>query len=211
MGFMDVLSGAAGGFTSGSPWGALAGGVLGMFADSSGAGQMDPAAARRMVDPYADYRAPAAAKLDALMANPNSVTNLPGYKFLQAQGQQGVERAMSARGLSVSGNEMLALQEQDQGLANKMYNSEFDKLATLSGASASPGAGGAAGIAQNQQNRADLFNTAGMIGKGAESGISALSNLFSNNNQSSANITDAPSIGPQAYSYNSIPSWVPKQ
>lgn len=183
---MDVLSGAAGGFTSGGPWGALAGGVLGMFADSSGAGQMDPAAARRMVDPYADYRAPAAAKLDALMSNPNSVTNLPGYKFLAEQGTQGVERAMSARGLSLSGNELLALQEQDQGLANKMYNSEFDKLAMLSGASASPGVGGSAAIAQNQQNRADLFSTIGAVGKATQGGISALSGLFSNSSGAGA-------------------------
>lgn len=177
---MDVLSGAVGGGTSGGPWGALAGGVLGMFADSSGAGQMDPTQARRMVDPYADYRAPAAAKLDALMSNPNSVTNLPGYKFLAEQGTQGVERAMSARGLSVSGNEMLALQEQNQGLASKMYDSEFNKLSMLSGASSSPGAGGAAGITQNQNNRDDLFSTIGALGKGMGSGISALSDLFSN-------------------------------
>jgi len=208
MGFMDVLSGAASGFVSGGPWGALAGGVLGMFAGDSGAGQMSPEQARRMADPYADYRAGAAAKLDALMANPNSVTNLPGYQFLAQQGTQGVERAMSARGYSMSGNEMLALQQQNQGLANQMYNSEFDKLAMLSGANSSPSAGGTAGIQQNQQNRADLFNTIGMSGKAMGQGISALSDLFSNNSGgggTGSSVMATPSISPQPYSYNSIP------
>ena len=85
----------------------------------------------------------------------------------------------------MSGNELLALKQQDQGLANQMYDSEFKKLAMLSGADQSPALGGAAQIAQNQQNRADLFNTIGMGGKAVGQGVSALSNLFSNWSNSS--------------------------
>lgn len=162
----SIVSGAGAGMTAAGPWGALAGGLLGAF--GGGGKSMSPEEAARAADPYYDYRRPAAAKLDALMNNPNSVTNMPGFKFLQQQGQQGVERAMSARGGSVSGNEMLALQEQDQGLANKFYQQEFNNLAMLSGASQGPAAGGQAAIQQSQYNN-----------KVTGQGIGALSELFS--------------------------------
>lgn len=157
------IGGAASGFASGGPWGAAIGGIAGLFGGS------DPSQSQAAVDPYAPYRAQAATQLNDLMADPNSVTNLPGFKFLQEQGQQGVERAMSARGLTLSGNETLALQKQDQGLVNEVYNQQFDKLATLSGAKQSPADGGQAYNTAMTQQRDDLSQ-----------GIGALSGLFKN-------------------------------
>jgi hypothetical protein len=85
-------------------------------------------------DPFAQYRAGYGKQLNDLMQNPNSVTDLPGYKFMQDQGNQSTARAMAAKGYSASGNEMLALQDQNQKLAYQMYNDQYTKLNNLSGA-----------------------------------------------------------------------------
>jgi len=70
-------------------------------------------------------------QLSDLMKDPSSVMKLPGFEFLQKQGIQGVERTLAAQGRTVSGNEMLALQEQSQGLANQQYMQQLGILSPL--------------------------------------------------------------------------------
>ena len=101
--------------------GATVGGILGGVTGLFGFGGSDASQAQTIVDPYAPYRAEAAAQLHALVNDPSSVTTLPGFEFMQSRGQQGVERAMSARGLSMSTNELDALKQKDQELAYQMY------------------------------------------------------------------------------------------
>ena len=128
-------------------------GFLNNLGVAGGSDNLDPTAAQNATDPFAPYRAQYAGQLDALMTNPSSVTSTPGYEFLQQQGEQGVLRTLAAQGRTVSGNELLALREQDQGLAHTMYNDQFNKLATLSGAGVSPAQGGLAQTAAQTQNQ----------------------------------------------------------
>lgn len=118
----------------------------------TGGTSLDANAIRNMVDPFAPYRGQYAEQLNQLMTQPSTVTTLPGYQFLQQQGQQAVQRALAAQGRTVSGQEQLALQEQDQGLANRFYNEQYQKLAQLSGANANPAAGGTAAADTMTQN-----------------------------------------------------------
>ena len=92
------------------------------------------------------------------MANPSSVTNLPGYQFLQEQGMQGVQRGLATRGQTVSGRELLELQRQDQGLANQQYLQQQQLLAGLV-----PTQAQYASSAANAQQRAQEFNAAGLM------------------------------------------------
>jgi len=119
-----------------------------------GGNSQDANASQNAIDPFAPYRAQYAQQLNQLMSNPASVTSLPGYQFLQDQGMQTVQRGLSAQGKTVSGQEQLALQEQGQGLANKYLGDQYTRLAQLSGANASPGAGGTAYNQVNANNQA---------------------------------------------------------
>lgn len=140
---------------------------LGIATTLSGGGKIDPGTAQNAVDPFAPYRPAFAGQLANLMANPNSITQTPGFQFLQQQGNQAVERTLASRGKIASGNELLALKEQDQGLANQQYNDQFNKLAALSGASQSPASGGSqwgnaasANIIQDQNKTNNLLQLA---------------------------------------------------
>ncbi len=82
--------------------------------------------AQAAADPYAQYRDQAAQQLNALMADPNKITDLPTYKArLQA-----AQRAAAANGFTGSGNALVAA--ADAGAS--AYQQEFENLAILSGA-----------------------------------------------------------------------------
>jgi len=120
----------------------------------TGGNNLDASQIQNMVDPFAPYRAGYASQLNTMMANPAAIIpQMPGYQFLQDQGQQAVMRQLAAQGRTVSGQEQLALQQQGQGLANQFYNDQYNKLAQLSGASASPAQGGVSGATALQANQ----------------------------------------------------------
>lgn len=77
-------------------------------------------------DPYAAYRADAAAKLDALSKNPDSIKDSSVWKARM----QAAERAVASQGYTGSGNALVAA--ADAGAS--AYQQEFDNLARLSGA-----------------------------------------------------------------------------
>ncbi|MGH7745861.1 MAG: hypothetical protein ACREQ5_13930, partial [Candidatus Dormibacteria bacterium] len=87
--------------------------------------------------PFDPYRAQYAQKLQALEADPNSITALPGYQA----GLEAVKRSMASQGFNGSGNMMAALQKY----GGDFYNNALNQYATLAGAGAAPGAG--AGLA----------------------------------------------------------------
>lgn len=124
-------------------------------------------------DPFGPYRSYYAGQLGNLMNNPSSITSTPGYQFLQQQGLEGVSRQMASRGYATSGNEMLALQQQGQGLANQQYQQQLGNLMTLSGASQSPasGVGAAAGAlgSVGQAGWGALAQGMGTLGQTAQS------------------------------------------
>jgi hypothetical protein len=127
-------------------------------------------------DPFYKFRAGYGDKLAALEAS-HDVTSIPGYQA----GLEAVQRAGAAQGFTGSGNMMKAL--QDYG--GNFYNAEANRLATLAGAGAAPGAGFAQGaqlIGQGQASGAfgtqQIINgLAGILGAGnASTSMSGLGN-----------------------------------
>lgn len=94
--------------------------------------------ASRMQDPFASQRAQYQKQLADLSANPNSVTNLPGYKFGMDQGTQAILRNQASTGYTGSGNEAIALQKYGQGYAGQYLQAEQARLAGLAGGNIQP-------------------------------------------------------------------------
>ena len=115
-----------------------------------------PRIAQAGADPYAPYRADAAAKLNDLIANPNKVYGQPGYQFAQQQGAKQIERAAAATGNLASGHTLSALQEQGAQTAQSWYDNYVKNLSVLSGAANNPASGqNAYNVAQEAKNKAE--------------------------------------------------------
>ena len=110
------------------------GGARSIFDIGSGLYGMSLASdARKASDPFAQHRAGYGAKLQALEANPSSITQTPGWRA----GLEGVDRQAAARGYYGSGN----LDAARSQYAGNFYQNETARLAQLAGASQTPGAG----------------------------------------------------------------------
>ena len=118
----------------------LGSGVLGL----NQAGKVGDAANRAAAsqDPFGPQRPQYQAMLQRLMADPSSVTNLPGYQFGIGQGEQALMRTSAARGMTGSGGEAIALQQYGQNFANQFFQDQFNRLSSLSGANIGPSGGG---------------------------------------------------------------------
>lgn len=113
-------------------------------------------------DPFQSYRPQYGVQLNQLMADPQSVTKMPGYQWELQQGQQATQRAMAAQGKNLSGAEMLALQQQGQGLAGQYYDRRLQTLMQLSGAGQSAASGYAAGVSGSQNYMQNMTGLAGV-------------------------------------------------
>lgn len=74
-------------------------------------------------------------RLNDLMANPGSVTSLPGYQFRMDQGAQAIQRRMAALGYNRSGNQATALTRYGQDYATGELERQEGLLAKLYGMS----------------------------------------------------------------------------
>ena len=70
-------------------------------------------------------------KLNALMADPDSIKDSAAYKFSFDQGKDAVERSAAAKGMLGSGNVLAELTKFGSGLAAQNYNTEANRLAGL--------------------------------------------------------------------------------
>jgi hypothetical protein len=77
-----------------------------------------------------------AQQLAKLIADPSSISSLPGYQFQLQQGSEAVARQMAASGFLGSGNEAAALTQYGQGLASSFYGQQTGLLASLAGLTA---------------------------------------------------------------------------
>lgn len=111
--------------------------------------------------------------LQQLIANPSSVSSLPGYQFQLSQGSAAVADQMAASGFAGSGNEGAALTEFGQGLASSFYGQQAQLLASLSGvtSASSPASDVSAATGASSLSTATLNNlfqnlgiTAGLFG-----------------------------------------------
>lgn len=107
-----------------------------------------PQQAQNSADPYAPYRAQNANQLNQLVANPSSITQGAGYQQGLNQALTGTQRQLAQTGQSQSGmgNYNMALTSGDY--FNTQFNSQYNRLAQLSGASQQPQVGQSANAAQ---------------------------------------------------------------
>jgi hypothetical protein len=79
--------------------------------------------------------------------------NDPGYQFRLSEGQKAVENSGSARGMTLSGGTLKALQKYGQGFASNEYNNVYNRLS---------GTAGGGQVANNVNNLSTNFaNNAG--------------------------------------------------
>ena len=122
------------------------------------------AQASQTADPFSQQRGQYQQQLQALMANPGSVTQSPGYQAQLEQGLQALQRTQGAQGFLGSGNAQQQNAQYAMQLQNQFYQQQLQDLMQLSGANiqGSPTAGsiqsgGAANIMGGQaQNLANL-------------------------------------------------------
>ena len=141
------------------PWAVTAGALVGGLMSSTTPKQ-DPMQSVVASDPFWTSRMQYINPLNQLVqGGPGSITKDPVYKWEQQQGMQGVQRAMAAQGLSLSGREMLALQNQSMSTANQFYGQKLGTLMQLTGASQNPAVAGQA-YSNTVQNNITAQNSA---------------------------------------------------
>lgn len=86
------------------------------------------------IDPFGAYRSGYARQLAELMANPSSVTKLPGYDASLKAAEQALTRNLAAQGLTGSGTAAEALANFGGQFQNQFYQQQIAQLAGLSGA-----------------------------------------------------------------------------
>jgi hypothetical protein len=126
------------------------------------------AAAAKLADPWGEYRADAAKRLDALSRDPSSITSDPGYEA----GLEAVQRSLGAQGYQGSGNMMAALSKY----GGDFYDKAIKRLSELAGVSISPVAAGQLGVQGGQLalSSGQLGIQGGQLGvQGAQTGIQA--------------------------------------
>lgn len=123
-------------------------GIYGLMTADSGT---SPQQARTNADPYAPYRAEAAARLNEVLRNPSLAYSTPGYQARQQMDAQALARLAGSQGIRQSGQTQQALQQQYLNTANDWFNNYVKNLSTLSGASQSPAYGQEAAMNTTQQ------------------------------------------------------------
>ena len=83
--------------------------------------------------PLLDLRNAQIPRINALMADPSSVTQEPGYQFGLKQGQDQINNSMAARGGYYSGQQMKASQKYGQDYAGTKLDQSLNRLMTVAG------------------------------------------------------------------------------
>jgi len=162
-------------------------GGLGKAAGGIGALQAGKKVGQLQADPFAQYRPGLAAQLNQLLTSPQTVTQTPGYQFNLSQGLQGLQAQQAAQGRLVSGGALLQGQQYGQQLASQTYQQQLANLASLSGATQSPGTGATAQAGLYGGQLGGILGGAQAIaqGLGVATGQSPLDSLYANYNKSS--------------------------
>lgn len=83
--------------------------------------------------PYRTTGYSALDRYNALMRDPSSVVNDPGYEWQRQQGQQGIERSAAARGLGLSGAALKEASRYNTNFATTKYNDILNRNLTAAG------------------------------------------------------------------------------
>lgn len=83
--------------------------------------------------PYREAGVGALGHINALMADPNSITSDPDYQFQLGQGTQAVQRSAAGAGGLYSGATLKALQRYGTDYAGTKLNEEYNRYASIAG------------------------------------------------------------------------------
>src|SRR5208282_3163689 len=150
---LGVVVGGVAGFAIGGPAGAAIGAGLGGSLGSSVAGastQSGLAKSQESLAGLQQYESSTIfgeqqgyeSQLNKLIADPSSVTSLPGYQFNLSQGEQSVARQFGPQ--AGSGAEGAALTQYGQNYAMNTFNQQSNLLMNLAGINVNPAGGLAA-------------------------------------------------------------------
>lgn len=149
----EVTGGGLGALLSGVSGGSLASGALslgGALINQYGAGKVadaqqrgaDQANALQMqmynqqrqdMAPYREAGSSALSQIQALLKDPSSVAQQPGYQFGLNEGTKALNAGGAARGMTYSGAQGKALQRYGQDYAGTKLNESYNRLSNLAG------------------------------------------------------------------------------
>lgn len=132
-------------------------------------------------EPYVQTGLTANTALQRLIADPNSVRSLPGYKFAKDEGVNALDRSAASRGMLNSGRQQKDLLRFGTGLADQTYGSQLQRLLGLNqqGMGATGAQVGTAGtglqgeLGTRQSAYQGGMNSAGTVGQGMIAGANA--------------------------------------
>ena len=88
---------------------------------------------REDLTPYREAGGNALARIQALLQNPQAVSQEPGYQFGMGEGTKAIERSAAGRGGLYSGATLKALQRFGQDYAGTKTNELFNRYASVAG------------------------------------------------------------------------------
>jgi hypothetical protein len=128
-----------------------------------------------LADPFAPERKQYADKLSAMMNG----TFGPGdssYDWRKSQGIDAVNRGTAAKGMTDGGGRLLALENYGQGLASTEFQSQYARLAQLSGANTgSPATAGQIAVTANNRKQDQSAAFGNQVGKTVDAWGNSLS------------------------------------
>lgn len=99
----------------------------------------------------------------------------PGYQFAFKEGQRAVDNSGAARGMNFSGNQLRALNDYGQGMADQEYGNWLDRISNLSGVGQQTAAQGQVAGQNYANSMSDLM---GQAGAARASGYVGTANAF---------------------------------
>jgi hypothetical protein len=120
--------------------------------------------------PYREEGISALSQIQALLKDPSSISQQPGYKFGMDQGTKALNNGAAARGMTYSGQQGKALQQYGQDYAGTKLNDTYNRLAGIAGigqtatsGTANAGANYAGNVGNTLQNMGNA-NASGYVG-----------------------------------------------
>lgn len=127
--------------------------------------------------PLLDLRNQTLPQINALMADPSSITSDPGYQFGLDQGMKSLDQSAASRGMLYSGAQMKGAQQFGQDYAGTKLTDSLNRLMGVAGL----GQVGASGNAQAGQNYGtNVGNTLQNMGNARASGYVGSANAWGN-------------------------------
>jgi len=114
-------------------------------------------------------------RVNALLDNPDSVSQSAAYKFRLGQGMEALQRSLGAKGLLNSGNRLTAMNDYAQGEASQEYGNQFNRLQSLYQTNAQGWLGDKNANANEFNAKAGAYNTAQRNNDAAQLGWGELS------------------------------------